>query len=122
MSSLLRLTGNEVVERWHRKMPRFFRQLAVLCTCIAGVAYAINEGLPALGGTHSEWWEEAYRYIVSACIGIVATCKLTVAGGYKHVNPGRLTNGNTILDEDIERMTAKSPTMSEPNDTESRTH
>jgi hypothetical protein len=100
MGEIIKNTGNEMVERWHKKMPRFFRRLAVLCTCIAGVAFAINSGLPALGGTHAGWWEDVYRYVVSACIGIVATCKLTVAGGYKDIDPDKIIQGNHILERD----------------------
>ena len=31
-------------------------------------------------------------------------CKLTVAGGYKEIDPDRLTRGNIILDRDIDEQ------------------
>ena len=47
-------TGSEAVERWHQKMPRFFYWLVVIACGIGGLAVAINFGLLALGGTHSD--------------------------------------------------------------------
>ena len=90
MGEVIKKTGNEIAERWHRKMPRFFYWLTVIACGIGGLAFAINNGLPMLGGTHSEWWEEVYRYVISACIGVVFACKFTVAGGYQTIDPDKL--------------------------------
>ena len=83
-------------------MPRFFYWMVVIACGVAGTAAAINLGLPMVGGTHSEWWNEAFRYIFSTCIGIVFACKFTVAGGYKDINPDNLTRNNMVLNKDTE--------------------
>lgn len=101
-------TGNEAMERWHQKMPRFFYWLVVIACGIGGLAVAINFGLPALGGEHSEWWPEVFRYVVSTCIGIVFTCKFTVAGGYKKIDPDKVLRGGEVVDRD-----APAPNMSD---------
>ena len=101
MGEVIKKTGSEIRERWHQKMPRFFYWLVVVACGIGGTAAAINFGVPMLGGEHSEWWAEVYRYVISACIGVVFACKFTVAGGYKDVNPDRLTRGNMMPNEEI---------------------
>lgn len=112
MGDIIRHTGNEMKERWIQKMPRFFYWLVVIACGIGGAAFAINQGLPMMGGTHSEWWDEAYRYIISACIGVVFACKFTVAGGYKEVDPDKLSRGNTVINQNIDHMDADRPTES----------
>ena len=101
-------TGSEAVERWHQKMPRFFYWLVVIACGIGGLAFAINNGIPALGGTHSDWWADVYRYILGACIGVVFVCKFTVAGGYKKIDPDKVLRGGEVVDRD-----APSPNMSD---------
>lgn len=100
MGEIIKQTGNEIKERWHQKMPRFFYWLVVIACGIGGLAVAVNFGLPALGGEHSEWWSEVYRYVVSTCIGIVFACKFTVAGGYKKIDPDKIIQGNIILEDE----------------------
>ena len=90
MGETIRQTGNEIVERWHRKMPRFFYWIVVIATCIGMTAYAINTGIPALGGQLHEWWTDIYSYVIGACIGTVCVCKFTVAGGYRKVDPDKI--------------------------------
>lgn len=88
------MTGNELKGRWTGRMPRFFRQLVKLCASIITVVFAINSGVPALGGTLHEWWTDVYTYIISVCIGVIMTCKMTVAGGYKEVDPDKAVRGD----------------------------
>ena len=101
-------TGNEAVQRWHQRMPRFFYWIVVIACGVGGCAFAINNGIPALGGTHAEWWPDAYRYILGACIGIVFVCKFTVAGGYREIDPDKVLRNNQIVDRD-----APAPNMSD---------
>lgn len=110
-------TGNEAVKRWHQKMPRFFYWLVVVACGIAGAAFAINTGVPALGGTLDEWWTEWYGRILSGCIGVVFACKFTVAGGYKKIDPDKIMRGKEIVDRnahvpdmsDVETVSPNSP-------------
>ena len=101
-------TGSEAVERWHQKMPRFFYWLVVIACGVGGLAFAINNGIPALGGTHSDWWPDVYRYILGGCIGVVFVCKFTVAGGYKKIDPDKVLRGGEVVDRD-----APAPNMSD---------
>ena len=109
MGEQIKKTENEMIGRWHQKMPRFFYWLVVIACGIGGLAFAINTGVPALGGTLDEWWTEWYGRILSGCIGVVFACKFTVAGGYKKVNPDDMANGRIILDKDIDEMNGESP-------------
>jgi len=109
----MRHTGSEITKRWHEQMPRFFYWMVVVACGVGGTAAAINLGLPMAGGTHSEWWDEAFRYIFGTCVGIVFACKFTVAGGYKDINPDRLTRGNMVLNKDIDHMSGESPMPSD---------
>ena len=93
-------TGNEIKGRWMGKMPRFFRQLVKLAASVIVIVFAINSGVPALGGTLHPWWSDVYTYIISACIGIIVTCKMTVAGGYKEIDPDKVIRGGHIVDRD----------------------
>ena len=100
MGEQIKRTGNEIVERWHQKMPRFFYWIVVVVSCIVSTAFAINTGVPAMGGTLPEWFTDIYSHILTCGIGIIAVCKFTVAGGYKNINPDDITNGNAIVDKD----------------------
>ncbi len=100
MGEQIRNTGNEIKGRWMGKMPRFFRRLVVICICIIVIAFSINSGVPALGGTLHEWWGDIYTYILSACIGIIVTCKLTVAGGYKEIDPDKIIRDGKLVGRD----------------------
>lgn len=82
-------------------MPRFFYWLIIVACGIGGGAAAINQLVPMTGGVLHEWWIDIYPYIFGTCVGIVFACKFTVAGGYKDVNPDRLTRGNMMPNEDI---------------------
>lgn len=100
MGEQIKKTGNEAVQRWHQKMPRFFYWLVVIACGIGGTAFAINSGVPALGGTLHDWWHEVYDYIISACIATVFVCKFTVAGGYKKIDPDKIIRGKDFVDRD----------------------
>ena len=108
MGEQIKQTGNELRERWHQRMPRFFYWIVVIACGVGGCAFAINSALPALGGTHAEWWPDVYRYILGACIGIVFVCKFTVAGGYKEIDPDKVLRGGEVVDRD-----ATAPNMSD---------
>lgn len=109
MGERIRHTGNEVRERWTKKMPRFFRQLTVLCACIVGTAFGINSAMQMAGATAHDWWNEIYPLLIGVPTGMAIVCKLTVAGGYKDVDPDNLTHHNPILDKDIDHMHGESP-------------
>ncbi len=102
MGEAIRHTGSELKGRWMQKMPPFFRRIVICCTCIAGTALAVNQVMVMGGATPHEWWNEVYPLLLGVPTGMAVICKLTVAGGYKDIDPDRLTRGNTILDKDID--------------------
>ena len=108
MGEQIKQTGNELLGRWHQKMPRFFYWIVVIACGVGGCAFTVNSALPALGGTHAEWWPDAYRYILGACIGIVFVCKFTVAGGYRDIDPDKVLRGDQLVDRN-----APAPNMSD---------
>lgn len=117
MGEKIRNTGNELKERWLMKMPRFFRQLVVMCACIVGTAFGVNTMLQMTGAMPHQWWSDVYPLLIGVPTGMAIVCKLTVAGGYKHIDPDRLTRGNAILDRDVdENPDGESP--QESNDIE----
>ena len=97
MGEQIRNTGNEMVERWKGKMPKFFRWLLTLAIGVITTASAIHFGAPVLGVEHSEWWPEVYRYIISSSLGVAAVCKFTVDGGFREK---QIEKHNTILEKD----------------------
>lgn len=108
MGERIKTAGNEIQERWHKKMPPFFYWVVVVACGIACTAFAIHNGIPALGGTHADWWEEAYRYIMGGCIATVFVCKFTVAGGYKELDPDKILRNGRIVDR-----SSQEPNMSD---------
>lgn len=101
-------TGNEAVQRWHQKMPRFFYWIVVIACGIGGLAFTINTGVPIMGGTLHEWWTDIYSYIIGGCIGIVFVCKFTVAGGYRQIDPDKVLRAGKVV-----RRDAAEPNMSD---------
>lgn len=79
--------------RWLMKMPRFFRMIVKIVTAIAATATTVNFAVPALGGALYDWWADVYTHILVGSICIVMVCKLTVAGGYKELDPDELLRG-----------------------------
>lgn len=87
MGEKIKHTGNELKERWVQRMPRFFRIIVKIVTAIALTATTVNFGVPALGGVLYDWWPEVYTHILVGSICTLMVCKLTVAGGYKELDP-----------------------------------
>lgn len=102
MGETIRHTGSELKGRWVGKMPPFFRMIVKVVASIAMTAITVNTAVPAFGGTLYDWWGELYTHILVASICIVMVCKLTVAGGYKDIDPDSLTRGHTPLSHDID--------------------
>ena len=102
MGEIIKNTGSELKERWMMKMPRFFRMIAVVTVNILAIVTTVNFGVPALGGQLYDWWGDVYTHILTGGLCILATCKVTVAGGYKHIDPDKLMRGNVILDRDVD--------------------
>lgn len=94
-----RIRHSELVERWRRKKPRFFKRLSRTALSIVAVAVTINMTVDGGGGTHADWWIAAYRYILGICAGVYAVCTLTVDGGYKGRDITK-EHGRTVLDRD----------------------
>ena len=94
-----KISRSEIVERWHRKMPRFFYWLTVIASGVLFVAVTIHLTVESSGANHVAWWQDVYPYIVGASAGVIAVCKFTVAGGYKKIDPDKV-KGRTILDKD----------------------
>lgn len=94
-----RIRRSEIVERWHRRMPRFFYWVTVIASGVLFVSVSIHLTVESAGAVHADWWQQAYPYLVGASAGIIAVCKFTVAGGYKKVDPDKI-GGHTILDKD----------------------
>lgn len=116
MGEQIKKTGNELKERWTQRMPRFFRQIVVLCACIVGTAFGVNTMLNMTGAVAHEWWSDIYPLLIGVPTGMTIVCKLTVAGGYKDIDPDRLTRHNRILDKDIGHMHVEQPGEQEPNE------
>ena len=100
MGEAIKNTGNEAVKRWHEKMPRFFYWLVVIAISIGCTAAAINTLIPATGGVLHEWWVNIYPYIFGGCIGVICASKLTVAGGYKELDPDKVLQGDISFKRD----------------------
>lgn len=115
MGEQIKNTSNEMMERWHQKMPRFFYWLVVIACGVGGTAFAINSGVPALGGTLSEWWTEIYSYIIGGCIATVFVCKFTVAGGYKSIDPDKVLQGDITFDRNSQQPNMSDIETEQPN-------
>ena len=109
MGETIKQQGNELKGRWTAKMPRFFRQLTVLCACVAGTAFGINTMLTMAGAMTHEWWNDIYPLLIGVPTGMIIVCKLTVAGGYKDVDPDQLTRRNHILNKPASRRPDDAP-------------
>lgn len=105
MGEVIKNTGNELKNRWMAKMPRFFRMIAYITINILAIATTVNFGVPALGGQLYDWWGDVYTHILTGGLCILATCKVTVAGGYKDIDADKLMHGNVILDHDVDENT-----------------
>ena len=61
--------------RWKAKMPKFFRNALWLCTCVSGVAIAINFAMTSGNAIAPEWWNIIYPYLVGIPAGAAAISK-----------------------------------------------
>ena len=108
MGEKIKNTGNELKNRWLMRMPRFFRMIVKIVTAIALTATTVNFAVPALGGALYDWWPEVYTHILVGSICTLMVCKLTVAGGYKELNPEDLLRGkmgrNIQMTHDIDEQ------------------
>jgi len=106
MGEQIKRTGNELRERWTKRMPRFFQTIVRIVLSIAATATTVNFAVPALGGELYDWWSGVYTHILVGSICTLMVCKLTVAGGYKKLDPEDLLRGkmgrHIQMDYDIE--------------------
>lgn len=102
MGELIRHTGTELKGRWVQKMPPFFRNIVKIVASIAVTSVTINTAVPAFGGTLYDGWNEIYTHILVCSICIIMICKLTVAGGYKDINPDSLIQGHTEPEQETD--------------------
>lgn len=100
MGEKIRKSGNMLKNRWTEKMPAFFRRIMVVCVCIVGTAFGVNTMLNFAGATPHQWWTDIYPLLIGVPTGMAIVCKLTVNGGYKDIDPEKLTRNNPILGTD----------------------
>ena len=98
MGEIIKQTGNEAVERWRKKMPKFFRHVMWLCVLVAGAATAVHVYFTQFGIQPHEWWTDVLPYLTGVPIGMAFCCKFTVEGGFRDKQMDKLNN--TILDKD----------------------
>lgn len=115
MGEQIKKTGNEIVERWHSKMPRFFYWLVVIAVGIGGTAATINTLVPMTGGVLHEWWTDLYPYIFGGSVGVICACKFTVSGGWKEVDPDKVLQGNISFDRDAQQPNMSDVETESPN-------
>jgi len=99
MGEQIKNTGNEIVERWQEKMPKFFRWMMYICAFVAGLALSVNTAITLGGGTTHEWWNDIYPYLLGVPAGAAFCAKFTVDGGMREKALDNL-NKNNILDKD----------------------
>ena len=99
MGEAIKNTGNEVVERWQQKMPKFFKRIMQICICIASTATAIHVYFNQFGITPHEWWNNVLPYLTGVPLGMALMAKFTVDGGYRDKTIDSI-NKNTVLDKD----------------------
>ena len=99
MGEKIKRTGSELKRRWLAKMPRFFRRFMIVCAIVVATAIGINTMLIVAGATPHEWWTNIYPLLIGVPTGMAIVCKLTVAGGYKDIDPDKLLHNNPLIDE-----------------------
>ena len=97
MGEELKKTGNEAIERWKEKMPKFFLWMMYICAFIGGTALAANTAIIAAGAQPHEWWSDLFPYLIGVPAGVMFACKFTVDGGFRDKT---LDRHNTILEQD----------------------
>lgn len=99
MGEQIRKTGNEALDRWQQKMPKFFRLIMRVCICIASTATAIHVYFTHFGIQPHEWWNDVLPYLTGIPLGMALMAKFTVDGGYRDKTIESISK-NTILDKD----------------------
>ena len=99
MGESIKRTGNEAVERWHQKMPRFFRIVMYLCAMVVGMTVAVNTAFASFGIQPHDWWTDICPYLIGVPVGVGFCCKFTVEGGFREKTMDKINN-NTLLDKD----------------------
>lgn len=108
MGEVIKKTGSELKGRWMQQMPPFFRRLVKLCASVMVTAFGINEIMIIGKATPHEWWNDVYPLLLAVPFGMMCVCKLTVAGGYKDIDPDKVMQGDMMIDRD-----AQQPNMSD---------
>lgn len=108
MGRRFKQTGKEMKRRWMQQMPPFFRRLVKLCASVMVTAFGINEIMIIGKATPHEWWTDIYPLLLAVPFGMMCVCKLTVAGGYKDIDPDKVMQGDMMIDRD-----AQQPNMSD---------
>lgn len=98
MGEVIKQTGNEAVERWHKKMPKFFQRIMWLCILVAGMATTVHVYFTQFGIQPHQWWNDVLPYLTGIPIGMAFLAKFTVDGGYRNKQMDKLNN--TVLDKD----------------------
>ena len=116
-------TKNEAVDRWQQQMPPFFRKIVKACACIIITAFTVNTIMVNGGAEPHQWWCDVYPLLLAVPAGMITICKLTVAGGYKHINIDKLSRGqmpqssHSCNMSDVDAV-SPGPVESEPADIE----
>lgn len=97
MGEVIKQTGNEALERWRERMPKFFRWMMYLCGMVAGMTVAINTAFASFGITPHEWWTDICPYLIGVPVGMMFCAKFTCDGGFREK---QMESHNTILDKD----------------------
>lgn len=99
MGEQIKQTGNEAVERWHKKMPSFFRRMIYLCMLVLGTAIAVNTLFKYFDIQPHQWWTDVLPYLTGVPFGMMFAAKFTCDGGFRDKIMGSLDK-HTILDKD----------------------
>ncbi|MCR4958564.1 MAG: hypothetical protein K6B13_08185 [Prevotella sp.] len=116
MGEAIRHTGTELKARWLGKMPTFFRRIVIICTCIVGTALTVNQVMVMGGATPHEWWNDVYPLLLGVPTGMAVICKLTVAGGYKDIDPDKIIRNGRMVDRDEEAPNMSDVETQHPTD------
>lgn len=101
MGEKIKRTGNEAVERWQQKMPKFFRYIMWVCVLICGTATAVHVFFTQFGITPHDWWLDILPYLTGIPFGMAFMCKFTVDGGFRQKQMDNIQKrANTVLYKD----------------------
>lgn len=111
-------TKNEAINRWHEKMPSFFRRIVILCAIVATTAFTVNTALQVAGAEPHDWWRDIYPMLIGVPIGMIVICKLTVAGGYKNIDIDQLSRGRVHRSQSVHSANMSDVDTISPADTD----